>query len=72
LRAAGPPARLAIDKGCYIFALLWRPAIYAAGLALLAVLGTEPPALDPWYLPVMSTAICTQVLALAHRSRYTL
>jgi uncharacterized protein len=39
-----------VDRGCYIFALLWRPAIYAAGLTLLAALGAGSPALDPWYL----------------------
>jgi uncharacterized protein len=39
-----------VDRRYYIFALLWRPAIYAAGLALLAALGAAPPALVPWYL----------------------
>jgi uncharacterized protein len=35
----------------YAFALLWRPAVATAALALMAALGARPPALHgPWYL----------------------
>jgi CAAX protease family protein len=36
-----------VGVGWYVFALLWRPALFAATLGLLAALGIAPP-LDPW------------------------
>jgi membrane protease YdiL (CAAX protease family) len=42
-----------IGAGWYAFGLLWRPAVAAAALALMAALGAQPPPLHgPWHLVI--------------------
>jgi uncharacterized protein len=42
-----------VGAGWYAFALLWRPAVAAAALALMVALGAQHPQLHgPWYLVI--------------------
>jgi membrane protease YdiL (CAAX protease family) len=55
-----------VGAGWYAFALLWRPAILLAVIALIAALGGGIPALDPWYLLVPLFLLHTLVRIVAH------